>query len=198
MKIPYAPAILQTHIWAHLMLVSYEYYMRWLTLCWSIRGLGGLFWSLSLWFSGLCNLVFPLTFQHVLLTETFEQVTCQYAGGIYSDLSRTPQVASDRNPSQTMWGSDTLPVLCLRSLASICPRLGWFSPQSNKKYHKSPRFLPRDHIWLILTGPRSKCLRKFSGWPSLRNMSTPRPCTLSRKTAFPEGRAKEQTLPICF
>lgn len=35
MKIPYAPAILWTPIWAYLMSVSYEYSMRWLNLCWS-------------------------------------------------------------------------------------------------------------------------------------------------------------------
>lgn len=35
MKIPYAPAILWTPIWTYLMSVSYEYSMRWLTLCWS-------------------------------------------------------------------------------------------------------------------------------------------------------------------
>lgn len=49
-----------------------------------------------------------------------------------------------------------------------------------------------DSFSLVLS---SKCLRKFSGWPSLGNISTPQAHILPRKMVSPEGKAKNRPSP---
>ena len=95
-------------------------------------------------------------------------------------------------------GSDTLPVLCLHNLTSICPLSGLFPPQSNKKYHKSSRFPPRDYVRLILTGPRFNMPEEIL-WLA-QPMPHVYPMTIHsvQKDGIPRRKGKEETFPRCL
>lgn len=161
--------------------------MRSPILPWSTLGLGGLFWTLSIWLPGLWDLLFPgySWISHWLCAD------------------KTLWIASDRTQIKLVKAkkkkvycskksvSDTLPLL------NLCPflHLGFHLSSLGlilftQQEAASQLTLPRFHLWekvrLFSLVPSSKCLRKFSYWSSLGNMLTPWPHILSRKTVFPE------------
>lgn len=204
MKISCPSAILQTPTWAHLLSVSYECYLRSPTLSWSSPVLGEPSWSPTR-FSELWDLIFSLTSQHVLFTNTLEQVTWLCAGSFCSVLIRTPWLKVTETQAkqveakeevywlQEAWFRHSPCPAPLPLSASWLPCLilctdFFHTVGSGTTIHSSqvsPQRIKRGQA--LLTGPKFKMPQEILWWtPSLGNMSTPWWHILSRKIVLQE------------